>query len=108
MLKRMARGDWIAFYSPRTDYPDGAPLQAFTAIGQVTDDEPYQVRVAPDFDPWRRDVAFVPVRETPIRGLLDELSFIEDKNRWGYKFRLGAFQIPEADFAVIRAACEIE
>ena len=47
MLRRMARGDWIVFYSPKTDYPDGAPLQAFTAIGQVADDEVYQA----DLDP---------------------------------------------------------
>jgi EVE domain len=37
MLRTMARGDWIVFYSPKTAYPDGAPLQAFTAIGQVAD-----------------------------------------------------------------------
>ena len=41
MLRKMARGDWIVFYSPKTAYPDGAPLQAFTAIGQVADDEPF-------------------------------------------------------------------
>ncbi len=28
--------------SLKTFYPEGEPLQAFTAIGQVTDDEPYQ------------------------------------------------------------------
>ena len=38
MLKKMARGDWIVFYSPKTVYPDGEPLQAFTAIGQAADD----------------------------------------------------------------------
>ena len=42
MLRNMARGDWIVFYSPKKAYPDGEPLQAFTAIGQVADDEPYQ------------------------------------------------------------------
>ncbi len=34
MLRKMARGDWIVFYSPRTIHPDGDPVQAFTAIGQ--------------------------------------------------------------------------
>ena len=38
MLKKMAKDDWIVFYSPKTAYPDGEPLQAFTAIGQVADD----------------------------------------------------------------------
>src|SRR6478609_5692577 len=103
MLKRMRRGDWIVFYSPRTDFPDGAPLQAFTAIGEVTDDEPYQVTMGPDFEPWRRRVDFLPVRETPIRPLLEDLEFVEDKSRWGYKFRFGVFEISEHDLGVIRA-----
>jgi EVE domain len=104
MLKRMARGDWIVFYSPKTDYPEGEPLQAFTAIGQVADDEAYQVEMAPDFEPWRRDVEFLPCIETPIRPLLERLDFIEDTKRWGYKFRFGVFQIDEHDFDVIRSA----
>jgi EVE domain-containing protein len=104
LLGKMQRGDWIAFYSPRTHYPDGAPLQAFTAIGQVTDDVPYQVEMVPDFHPWRRNVDFLACDEAPIRGLLDELSFIEDKTRWGYRFRFGVFKIHEDDFAVIRSA----
>ena len=56
LLRRMARGDWLVFYSPKTHYPEGEPLQAFTAIGQVSDDEPYQAEMAPDFYPWRRNV----------------------------------------------------
>ena len=31
LLRRLRREDWIAFYSPRTDYPEGEPLRAFTA-----------------------------------------------------------------------------
>jgi hypothetical protein len=107
MLKRMRRGDWIVFYSPRTDFPDGAPLQAFTAIGEVTDDEPYQVKMGPDFEPWRRRVDFLPVRETPIRPLLDDLEFVEEKSRWGYKFRFGVFEISEHDLGVIRAGMSV-
>ena len=65
MLSKMARGDWIVFYSPKTVYPDGEPLQAFTAIGQVADDEPYQAEMSPDFQPWRRNVDFLECAETP-------------------------------------------
>ena len=104
MLRRMARDDWIVFYSPRTDYPEGARLQAFTAIGQVSDDEPYQVEMSPDFHPWRRNVRFLSCSETPIQPLLDNLEFIEDKKRWGYRFRFGVFEIHEHDFDVIRSA----
>jgi hypothetical protein len=99
MLKKMAKGDWIVFYSPKTDYPKGEPLQAFTAIGQVVDDEPYQ-----DFQTWRRTVDFLECIETPIRPLLEKLEFIDDRARWGYKFRAGVFKISDHDFDVLRSA----
>ena len=70
MLRKMARGDWVVFYSPRTVHPDGEPLQAFTAIGQVADDEPYQVEMSDDFHPWRRNVDFLTCTETAIKPLI--------------------------------------
>ncbi|MCW2689245.1 MAG: hypothetical protein JWR37_4135 [Mycobacterium sp.] len=104
MLRRMERGDWIVFYSPKTQFEAGTPLQAFTAIGQVTDDEAYQVDMAPDFHPWRRNVDFLPCTEAPIRPLLDGLDFVEGKARWGFRFRFGVFRIDEHDFEMIRSA----
>lgn len=104
MLRKMARGDWIIFYSPKTDYPEGDPLQAFTAIGQVVDDEPYQTEVTPDLQPWRRNVDFLECTEAPIRPLLEKLNFIEDTSRWGYRFRAGVFTIDDHDFEVLRSA----
>jgi hypothetical protein len=104
MLRRMAKGDWIVFYSPRSALSGGEPLQAFTAIGQIADDEPYQVEVTPDFVPWRRNVRFVAGNETPIRPLIDDLHFIGDKKRWGYKFRFGVFKIDDHDLDLIRQA----
>jgi predicted RNA-binding protein len=102
MLRRMATDDWIVFYSPKTALEGGEPLQAFTAIGQVVDDEPYQVEMTPDFHPYRRNVDFLPCTETPIRPLIDDLHFIEDKKRWGYKFRFGVFKIDDHDLDLIR------
>ena len=104
MLRRMSQGDWIVFYSPKTEYPKGDPLQAFTAIGQVVDDEVYQEDLDPEFQPWRRRVRFLPCAETPIRPLLDDLDFVENKSQWGYRFRFGVFPIDEHDFGVLRAA----
>lgn len=101
-LKRLKTGDWIVFYSPKTNYPDGESLQAFTAIGQVKDDELYQVEMMPGFIPWRRNVDFKDCKETPIKPLIDELDFIQDKTHWGFKFRFGLFQISEQDFELIR------
>jgi predicted RNA-binding protein len=103
-LKRLSKDDWIIFYSPKKSYQDGEPLQAFTAIGQVADDELYQFEMSPDFIPWRRNVDFKPCQETPIRPFIDDLSFITDKTHWGYRFRFGLFEIPEADFELIKNA----
>jgi len=108
MLKRLKKGDVIVFYSPKTTYQGGEPLQAFTAVCQVIDDEPYQVEMTPDFHPFRRNVAFLPATETPIKPLIDDLEFIQDKSRWGYKFRFGLFEINEHDFAVIADAMRIQ
>ncbi len=103
-LSRLQVGDRILFYSPRTDYPDGAPLQQFTAWGVVTGTEVYQVDLGPDFHPWRRAVRFEPCVPVPIRGLLDQLSFVPDEQHWGMPFRRGLFPIPAEDFDRIIAA----
>jgi hypothetical protein len=105
-LKRLGNGDRIVFYSPRTDYPDGEPLQRFTAIGAVVDDEPFQVEMSPDFHPWRRHVEFVACSEAPIQPLIESLDFIRNKRSWGFTFRRGLFEIGEADFARIAAAMQ--
>ena len=62
----------------------------------------------PGFHPWRRKVDFVESREAAIRPLIESLSFIEDKQRWGYPFRVGLFEVPEADFFRIAAAMGVE
>ncbi len=107
-LKRLKADDWMVYYSPRTSLRDGEPVQAFTAMGRVLDDDLYQVEQAPEFTPWRRNVEFVKSDEAPIRPLIDKLSFIRDKRRWGYVFRLGLFKIPQEDFAVISRAMAVE
>ena len=58
-LKRLKADDWLVYYSPKTGLRDGEPLQAFTAIGRVLDEELYQVEQAPGFAPWRRNFEFV-------------------------------------------------
>lgn len=107
-LKRLSKGDRIAFYSPRTALQGGEPLQHFTAIGEVTDDAPYQVEVSPDFQPWRRQMKFFGCTEAPIRPLIGDLDFITNKEQWGFPFRRGLFEISAHDFAAIASAMSAE
>lgn len=106
-LKKLEKGDLIVFYSPRTEYRGGEPLQAFTAIGHIADDEPYQVAMRPDFHPWRRRVEFFESQEAPIRPLIDDLNFIKNKKQWGYPFRRGLFEVERADFERIAQAMTV-
>ncbi|MFT4246256.1 MAG: EVE domain-containing protein [Micrococcaceae bacterium] len=102
MLRKMEQGDWLIFYSPKTHIKAGEPVQAFTAIGQITDTETYQATVSPDFHPARRNVKFYDAKETSIRPLIPELEFIEDERYWGFKFRFGVFEINEHDFQLLK------
>jgi hypothetical protein len=103
-LQRLSACDGVVFYSPRTSYPDGEPLQAFTAIGRVKTGEVYQVAMTSRFKPFRTDVEWLKAKEAPIHPLIDELSFIKDKAHWGARFRFGHLNIGAADFARIAAA----
>ncbi len=107
-LRRLSKGDLIVFYSPRTRFRDGKPLQRFTAVARVLDEKPYQVEMSPTFHPWRRRVAFLPCQEAPIRPLIPALEFIVDKQRWGFPFRRGLFQIPDDDFQRIAQAMAVD
>ncbi|MEO8575160.1 MAG: EVE domain-containing protein [Gemmatimonadales bacterium] len=103
-LQRMSKGDWLVYYSPKTDFADGEPLRQFTAIGQVIGDAVYKHRMSPDFVPSRRDVRFVKSKPTPIAPLIPGLSFIGDPKRWGFPFRRGHIEMTKADFQLIVTA----
>ena len=103
-LQRMRAGDGLAYYSPRTDYPDGEPLQMFTAIGVVRTGDVYQADMGGGFEPFRVDVDWLPCAETPIRPLIAQRSFIRDPAHWGAAFRFGHLEASEADFRLIAGA----
>lgn len=103
-LRRMRHGDWLIYYSPRTDMAKGNPLQAFTAIGQVADEQVYEYRMSDTFVPFRRNVHYSQCREVKIADLLDQLSFTRGNRNWGYAFRYGHFQIEREDFLTISRA----
>ncbi|MVM37532.1 EVE domain-containing protein [Spirosoma sp. HMF3257] len=101
-LKRMNVKDWVVFYSPKLLLESDEKCQAFTAIGQVSDETIYQVTVTDDFKPFRRNIQFYPTKDVSILPLIDELGFIPNKKAWGYPFRFGFFEIGKDDFELIR------
>jgi hypothetical protein len=99
--RRLAKGDWVIYYSPKERFSEPGPCQRFTALGRVIDSEPSEVEQAPGLAMWRRTMEYQEVREVEIRPLLDELSFIRDKSKWGAAFRFGFIEIPREDFMKI-------
>lgn len=100
-LKRMKQNDWIIFYSSKIKMEETEKCQAFTAIGQASDEEIYQFQMTPSFTPFRRNIKFYNCRETSILPLINELEFIPNKSKWGFPFRYGFFEINEKDFNLI-------
>jgi hypothetical protein len=107
-LRKMKQGDWFVYYSPRTEIKGGEPLQSFTAIGRVRDDEVYEYAMSDTFVPFRRNIDYMECQQASIRGLLDQLSFTRDNRNWGYLFRRGQFQITADDFHRIAEAMGVE
>ena len=103
-VQRLKAGDMLAMYSPRESYPNGLPLQAFTAIGTIKSGEVYQVELSPVFKPYRVDVYFCRCVDAPIKPLVERLSFIKRKSHWGAAFRFGYIKVPKSDFALIADA----
>ncbi|MEP7167705.1 MAG: EVE domain-containing protein [Candidatus Woesebacteria bacterium] len=103
-LKRMKQDDWMVVYSPKQTMEGKDKLQAFTAIGQATDEEVYQFEMTPTFIPFRRNMKFYDCKEISILPLIDKLDFIQDKKKWGFKFRFGFFEIGKGDFELIRSS----
>jgi hypothetical protein len=103
-LKRVHPGDRVAYYAPAQTYGGTDKLQSFVSLGIVQQREPYPFDMGNGFVPWRRDVAYVPANEAPIAPLLDDFEFVDDRQRWGAKFRFGLFEVGDADMRRIAAA----
>lgn len=50
------------------------------------------------------DVGYVAAQEAPIAPLLDAFEFVEDRSRWGAKFRFGLFPVSDHDMRLIAQA----
>jgi predicted RNA-binding protein len=100
-LKRMKKGDYLLVYSSKITMEGNEKCQAFTAVGQVKDDDVYQFQMTENFMPYRRNIDFLECVESPIIPLINDLEFIPNKKSWGYPFRFGFFEIKEQDFNLI-------
>jgi predicted RNA-binding protein len=105
-LARMHAGDRIIYYSPKVEFGGTEPLHAFTAIGEVADDEIVQVEMSPDFKPFRRNVRYLRTGKVKIEPLINNLEFIRNKKSWGYSFRFGVLEIQQQDFERIEKEFE--
>lgn len=107
-LRRMSPGDGFVYYSPQFIFGSKEPCQQFTALGFVCGTQVYPFAMAEDFIPHRRDVNFLAAQPVSIRPLIEKLSFIRDKTKWGYAFRFGHFEINQADFFIIAQAMQVD
>ncbi|WEJ56934.1 EVE domain-containing protein [Devosia sp. FJ2-5-3] len=105
-VKSLKKGDWIVYYCPREGISDGAVVQAFLTIGQVTSDAPYRAAQAMDFNPFRVDVDYLEAaKPAPIRPLLDQLRLTRDHiPNWGIAMRGTKRQLAEDDMRLIAEA----
>ncbi len=105
-LARVQPGDRVVYYAPTVTMGGKDKLQSFVSIGIVQSAAPYAFDMGGGFVPYRRDVQYMPANETPIAPLLDNFEFIEDRQRWGYKFRFGLFKISDYDMQLIARAMQ--
>ena len=100
-VEKLQADDYMVFYSPKTSLQNGKPVQAFTAVAKIKERDVYQVAVNKNFKPYRKDAEYESCQELPIKPLIEQLEFITNKKHWGFKFRLGLFEINRHDFELI-------
>ncbi|MEO6292508.1 MAG: EVE domain-containing protein, partial [Burkholderiaceae bacterium] len=108
-IKRVLPGDLVAYYAPTVTMGGKEKSQSFISFGIVEPGAPYAFDMGgeiPNFMPFRRNVRYLDAVETPITPLLDAFEFVEDRSRWGYKFRFGLFSISDHDMALIAQAMQ--
>ena len=98
-LNRMKKGDWLLYYSPTLRMGNTQKYQAFTAIGQITDDVAYPFPMSESFIPFRRNVAYAEVRrECPI----DKVRSLPEWKKYAGMLRYGHFEVSAAFFDSVR------
>ena len=107
-IRRVQPGDRVAYYAPTITMGGKDKCQSFISMGIVQDGNPYVFDMGGGFVPYRRDVAYVPAQEASILPLLDDFEFVESRQRWGYKFRFGLFDVSDHDMKMIAHAMQAD
>ncbi len=107
-LKRVLPEDRVVYYAPTITMGGKDKCQSFVSIGIVQTGQPYEFDMGGGFVPYRRDVRYVPAMEASILPLLDQFEFVEDRARWGNKFRFGLFKISDHDMRLIAQAMQAD
>lgn len=102
-VARMSKGDRFVYYSPKSAIEGGEAVQCFTAMGQISDTEPFQGDWG-GFKPWVRRAIYKNYNWLPVRPMLPDLAFVINPAKWGMAFRRGHFEISKADFDLIETA----
>lgn len=102
-VKKLSIGDEFIYYAPR-DTHEGKPIQAFIGLGKVTGPVGTKPMPGTDFCPFMRPADYETVRPMPVRPLLEDLSFVRNKQSWGMAFRRSLFEVSETDFTIIAKA----
>lgn len=111
-VSEMRESDGLVYYSPRASWPDGQPLQEFTAIGRIADDTVFRAQDGATmanadgepYRPWRRRVDYDPFAvPTSIRPLVPVLDFTSASPNWGFQLRRGLIELSRGDFELIKA-----
>ena len=108
-VKSLKAGDWIVYYSPKEMMGTGAAVKAFTTIGKVTSDEPYQVTQSEGFRPFRVDVEYVKeATQAPIAPLLEKLDLTKGRGSgWGIVMRRSKSKLSANDMRTIALAMNV-
>jgi hypothetical protein len=108
-VARLRLGDGFVIYSPTQRYGEKSPLRAFTALGVVADEAPYQAQpmsmgARGTIAPWRRRIEFLPVRRAALHDV--DLHLTRQPN-WGYQLRRGLVPLEPGDFETLREVMSI-
>ncbi|HEV8083592.1 MAG TPA: EVE domain-containing protein [Chitinophagaceae bacterium] len=104
LMSKPSKGDRIVYYSSKDKFENGKSLQTFTDIGEIIDSELYQPNTISKLKPYRRDVKYDKSVDAEIRPLIEKLSFIKNKKRWGFYLISGFREISKGDFEIIQQA----